>query len=78
MLGFGKAKLPVSMEQKEWVDRSFVRLAGLLGANRLIESEVVLPTEEYFPDPYDRSEGLCGAFSDELHCGWRLSLTRSS
>jgi len=44
------------MEQKQWVDRSFVRLAGLLGASRLTDAEVVLPTEEYFPDPYDRSE----------------------
>ena len=56
MFGFGKAKLPVTMEQKEWVDRSFVRLAELLGADRLAEAEVVLPTAEYFPDPYDRSE----------------------
>lgn len=56
MFGFGKAKLPITMEQKEWVDRSFVRLAGLLGANRLTEAEVVLPTQEYFPDRYDRSE----------------------
>jgi hypothetical protein len=56
MFGFGKPKLPITMEQKEWVDRSFVRLASLVGAERLMEGEVVLPTAEYFPDAYDRSE----------------------
>jgi hypothetical protein len=56
MFGFGRASLPITAEQKEWVDRSLVRLAGLVGAARLTEAETVLPTAEYFPDPYDRSE----------------------
>jgi len=39
-----------------WVDRSFRRLAGLLGARRLLEATVILPTPEHFPDPYDQTE----------------------
>ena len=56
MFGLTKPKLPVSDEQKEFIDRSFLRLASLLGAYRLLEAAVILPTAEHFPDPYDRSE----------------------
>jgi len=51
-----KPKLPITPEQQRWVDSSFVRLARLLGAHRLLQGTVVLPTAEHFPDPYDRSE----------------------
>lgn len=56
MLGLTKPKLPVSPEKQRWVDNSFLRLAALLGAHRLLQATVVLPTPEHFPDPYDRSE----------------------
>ena len=56
MLGFLKPKLPITQEQQMWVDSSFVRLAGILGAQRLLESTVVVPTPEHFPDTYDGSE----------------------
>jgi hypothetical protein len=56
MFGLGKAKLPITSEQKDWVDQSFVRRANLVGAARLTEGTLVLPSPEYFPDPYDRSE----------------------
>jgi hypothetical protein len=51
-----KPKLPVSLEDREWVDASFVRLANLLGAHRLHQAKVLVPTEEHFPDPFDGSE----------------------
>lgn len=38
------------------MDRSFERLAGLLGAGRMMEAEVMEPTPEYFPDRYDGSD----------------------
>jgi hypothetical protein len=56
MFGIGKAKLPISSEQQEWVDSSFVRLAAILGTQRLLEATVVLPTPDHFPDPYDGTE----------------------
>jgi hypothetical protein len=56
MFGLLKPKLPVSDEQQKWVDQSFVRLASLLGANRLLEAIVILPTPKHFPDPYDCTE----------------------
>jgi len=55
MFGLLKLKLPIDAEQQEWADRSFVRLGRLLGARRLLDATVILPTPEHFPDPYDRS-----------------------
>lgn len=63
MFGLGAPKLPISSEDQGWVDKSFRRLANLLGAGRLLDATVVLPTEQHFPDPYDRSEvGLRNMF----------------
>jgi hypothetical protein len=60
MFGIGRPKLPISLEQQRWVDDSFVRLADLLGIERLLRATVVLPTPDYFPDAYDRSEAALG------------------
>jgi hypothetical protein len=46
------AKLPVSDEDRQWVDEGFRRLESLLGRQRMLEAKVVLPTVEDFPDPY--------------------------
>jgi hypothetical protein len=56
VFGLSKPNLPITSEQQRWVDQSFVRLAGLVGAHRLLHATVVLPTPQDFPDLYDRSE----------------------
>jgi hypothetical protein len=56
VFGMTKAKLPITSEQQLWVDSSFIRLAALVGSNRLLQATVVLPTPEHFPDAYDSSE----------------------
>lgn len=56
MFGFGRSKLPIAEKERLWVDRSFERLAMLLGSDRMIEGEVIQPTPEYFPDRYDGSD----------------------
>ena len=56
VFGLAKPKLPITEEQRDWIDRSFVRLGSLVGAHRLFEAELMLPTPEHFPDRYDRSE----------------------
>jgi len=52
MLGFSP-KLPVSDEDRQWVDEGFRRLEKLVGRRRMLEAKIVLPTAEDFPDPYD-------------------------
>jgi hypothetical protein len=56
MFGLTKPKLPITSEQQRWVDSSFLRLAAILGSQRLLQATVILPTPEHFPDPYDGSE----------------------
>jgi hypothetical protein len=52
MLGFA-ARLPVSLELKQWTDEAFARLEALLGRNRMLNATVILPEDRYFPDFYD-------------------------
>jgi hypothetical protein len=49
-------KLPVSDEDRRWVDEGFNRLSRMLGRNRMLQAKVILPDAEHFPDPYDKSE----------------------
>src|SRR5580658_6871301 len=56
MFGLSKPKLPITSEQQIWADSSMLRLASLLGADRLLDAIVILPTPQHFPDPYNRSE----------------------
>jgi len=49
------ARLPVSEEERVWVDEGFRRLEKMLGRRRLLEAKVILPTPGYFPDSYDQN-----------------------
>src|SRR5262249_21156466 len=40
-------------DEKAWVEGRFSWLAGQFGADRPKDAPVVLPTPEFFPDPYD-------------------------
>jgi hypothetical protein len=55
MFGFS-SKLPVTEEERQWVDEGFSRLEKMLGRRRMLEAVVILPTAECFPDSYDKSE----------------------
>jgi hypothetical protein len=62
MFGF-RPKLPVTEDERSWVDRGFARLKGMLGAKRMLGCTVVEPTDDYFPDPYNgSSDSLEGIF----------------
>jgi hypothetical protein len=50
-----RPKLPVTDEERNWVDDGFLRLERALGEKRMRQCTVILPTDEFFPDPYDRS-----------------------
>ena len=54
MFGF-KAKLPVSDDERAWVDEGFRRLSRMLGDERMLMAPVVLPTDEFFPDRFEKS-----------------------
>ena len=48
-------KLPISEEERRWIDQGFARLEKMLGRRRMLEAEVIQPAAEYFPDPYDKT-----------------------
>jgi hypothetical protein len=54
---FISAKCPVDAETKEWLEESFNWLIDEMSAETLSANEVVLPTAEYFPDPYAGKPG---------------------
>lgn len=54
MFGF-RAKLPVTDQEKEWIERSLERFCSLLGSRRMLQAQVLLPLPEHFPDFYDGS-----------------------
>jgi hypothetical protein len=70
MLGFSP-KLPISNEDRQWVDEGFRRLEKLVGRRRMLEAKVVLPSAEDFPDPYDgtvvAAEKLFGRVCSYMH-----------
>lgn len=56
-------KCPVDPEAKEWLETSFNWLIDEMSAETLLENEVVLPTEKYFPDHFSGKPGdICRLF----------------
>jgi hypothetical protein len=52
LIGLSPPQLPISPEEKEWAEAAFRWLMEDLGTDVLRES-VILPTAEFFPDPYE-------------------------
>jgi hypothetical protein len=65
MFGFA-VKLPVSKEQQNWVDEGFSRLAAMLGRERMLQAEFVLPNNEFFPDLFDGSKESVVAMAERI------------
>jgi hypothetical protein len=68
MLGF-RTKLPVTDEQRLWIDNGFERLSRLLGRSRIVDARVILPIAEYFPDPYDATDEAVDVLFQRV-CGY--------
>lgn len=68
-MGWFSPKCPVDAETKAWIDGAFGWLVEELGVEVLRESEVVLPTEEFFPDAFDGSRGAIRRMVDRV-CGY--------
>jgi hypothetical protein len=60
------SKLPLPKEQQKWVDDGFDRLAKMLGRNRMMDAELILPDDEFFPDPYDGSKSSVVAMAERI------------
>jgi hypothetical protein len=52
MFGWFSAKCPVDTYEKTWTEWRMRWLADQFGIDRLLQAEVILPTDQFFPDPY--------------------------
>jgi hypothetical protein len=64
-----RPKLPVTEEERLWVDDGLRRLGWILAWSRTQNITVVLPTDEYFPDPWDATEAGLEALFRRV-CGY--------
>lgn len=56
MFGWFKAKCPVGEEDRRWIEYRMAWLAERLGSRRVREGRIILPTNEFFSEPYEESE----------------------
>ena len=59
-------KPPVSDEISHWVDDGFKRLAKMLGHERMLNAQVVLPNDHFFPDAYNGSKAAAIAMAERI------------
>ena len=52
MFGWFSVKCPVDTYEKTWTEWRMRWLADQFGIDRLLRAQVLLPTKEFFPDPY--------------------------
>jgi len=59
-------KLPVTEEDRRWVDEGFKRLESVLGKDRMLRAKAVLPIAEDFPDRFDKTEAAANALFNRV------------
>lgn len=62
-------KCPVDAEEKAWLEESLRWLADEFGVETWRSAQVILPTEEFFPDPYHADEAGAHALVKRV-CGY--------
>ena len=62
-------KCPVEAEDKVWIEESMLWLIEEFGADTLRDVTVVLPTDEFFPDPFSEDEDDVQALVNRV-CGY--------
>jgi len=60
---------PVDTWQKAWIERRMRWLADCFGIDRLLNAEVILPTEDFFPGSFQEDEESARHFLIRL-CGY--------
>jgi HEAT repeats len=69
MLGWFAPRCPVNTVDKTWAETRMRWLADRLGIDRLLKAQVILPTDEHFPDPYGGDLESVRRMMDRL-CGY--------
>lgn len=69
MFGWLKSTCPVDRAPKEWLEERLLWLTEEFDSNAFTDKPVVLPTPEFFPDPYDGSKSSVRDMLDRI-CGY--------
>jgi hypothetical protein len=62
---FGAARCPVSAGERDWIERSMRWFVGEFGSAPL-NRNVIVPTDDYFPGPFDETEGYVRTVLDRV------------
>jgi hypothetical protein len=65
MFGF-KPKLPIDDELRQWADEGFLRLEQILGRQRMLQCQVILPEDRFFPDVFDGTKAGVAAMAERV------------
>ena len=68
-LSWWKPKCSAGYREKAWVETRMRWLGEQFGMERLTRCEVILPTEDFFPDAYDATPEAAGRLLDRV-CGY--------
>ena len=71
MFGWFGPTCPCDPEAKRWVEDRLAWLSKRFGLHTLLEAPVILPTHEFFPDPWDSSaKAVRQMFHRVCRCGY--------
>lgn len=62
-------KCPVEADDKDWIEDSMLWLTEEFGPDTLRDVTVVLPTDDFFPEPFSDDEDDVQALVDRV-CGY--------
>jgi hypothetical protein len=62
-------RCPVEVEDKVWIEESMLWLVEEFGAEAVRDCKVILPTDEFFPDPFSEEEDDVRALVERV-CGY--------
>ncbi len=66
LFGWFKATCPVDAAAKKWIEERLHWLADQFGADTFVRRAVILPTNEFFPDPVDGTEASVRNLLDQV------------
>ncbi len=66
LFGWPKPKCPVGLREKAWVEMRLRWLGEQFGVERLARGEVIVPTEQYFPDDFDETPEAARVLLDRV------------
>src|SRR5262245_59341742 len=69
MFGLFSPRCPVDTWQKAWTETRMCWLADRFGIDRLLRADVILPTPDHFPEPYQGTDEYARLLLDRL-CGY--------